>query len=101
LQRTRPVTLTTPLIAGLSHVMSLARAAARWARVLLMDPAMAIHDRPSMAKAFFEDRRGAIYLEYVVVVTVGLLVATALSAVGASEVRTYSTARTVLSTENP
>jgi Flp pilus assembly pilin Flp len=50
---------------------------------------------------FAEDARGAIFVEYVVVVGVGLLVATALSAVGATEVSTYSNGRAMLSTENP
>jgi hypothetical protein len=48
-----------------------------------------------------EDTRGAIFVEYLVVVGVGLLVATALSAVGATEVSTYSNGRAMLSTENP
>jgi hypothetical protein len=57
--------------------------------------------RPSAAMALVGDGRGAIFVEYLVVVGVGLVVATALSAVGAAEVSSYSNARAILSTENP
>lgn len=57
--------------------------------------------RRSAAKDLAGDCSGAIFVEYLVVVGVGLVVATALSAVGAAEVSSYSNARAILSTENP
>ncbi len=57
--------------------------------------------RPSAWNALAGDGRGAVFVEYIVVVGVGLVVATALSAVGAAEVSSYSNARAILSTENP
>ena len=57
--------------------------------------------RPPGCNALAGDRRGAVFVEYIVVVGVGLVVATALSAVGAAEVNSYSNARAILSTENP